>query len=110
MIEAILIFQVDKLFTNVFFNNETKYYCLYTLCCINRKSFLSFKLLISSCFSYTDYIGFIKKALVLLRAYPVIKRVELEVQQTHEPSPDDEESLPPISMYNTFVFHVDKNN
>lgn len=50
-----------------------------------------------------NYIGFIKKALVLLRAYPVIKRVELEVQQTHEPSPDDEESLPPIRSF-TSVF------
>lgn len=43
----------------------------------------------------SDYIGFIKKALVLLKVYHVIKRVELEVQETEDPSP--EESIPPIS-------------
>ncbi|KAK3100647.1 hypothetical protein FSP39_023031 [Pinctada imbricata] len=48
-----------------------------------------------------NYIGFIKKALVLLRVYPVIKRVELEVQQTEEESPED--SLPPIKSF-TSVF------
>ncbi|XP_052077843.1 uncharacterized protein LOC127715718 [Mytilus californianus] len=46
-----------------------------------------------------NYIGFIKKALVVLRSYPVIKRVDLEVNQTTEPPP--EESLPPIKSFTT---------
>jgi len=37
----------------------------------------------------------------VLRSYPVIKRVDLEVKQTTEPSP--EESLPPISKLNKRV-------
>lgn len=48
-----------------------------------------------------NYIGFIKKALVLLKVYHVIKRVELEVQETEDPSP--EESIPPIKSF-TSVF------
>lgn len=54
------------------------------------------------CFS--DYIGFIKKALVLLKVYPVIKRVELEVQETEDPSP--EESIPPISGSILKSYHI----
>lgn len=46
-----------------------------------------------------NYIGFIKKALVVLRSYPVIKRVDLEVKQTTEPPP--EEALPPITSFTT---------
>lgn len=36
---------------------------------------------------------------MLLKVYPVIKRVELEVQETEDPSP--EESIPPISESKT---------
>lgn len=50
----------------------------------------------------SDYIGFIKKALVLLKVYHVIKRVELEVQETEDPSP--EESIPPIS--GSFLYRI----
>jgi hypothetical protein len=39
---------------------------------------------------------------VVLRSYPVIKRVDLEVKQTTEPPP--EESLPPISKLNKNVY------
>ncbi|OWF46609.1 uncharacterized protein LOC110455505 [Mizuhopecten yessoensis] len=48
-----------------------------------------------------DYIGFIKKALVLLREYSVIQRVELQVQQTQDHSPED--AIPPIRSFTTVV-------
>lgn len=48
-------------------------------------------------FILPDYIGFMKKALVLLRGYPLIKRLDLEVQQIHGTSPDID--LPPIRKY-----------
>jgi hypothetical protein len=41
-----------------------------------------------------DYIGFMKKALVLLRAYPLIKRVDLEVVEVDDVAPGD--VIPPI--------------
>ncbi|XP_033743773.1 LOW QUALITY PROTEIN: uncharacterized protein LOC117329759 [Pecten maximus] len=46
-----------------------------------------------------DYIGFIKKALVLLQGYSVIKRVELQVKQTNDQSPED--VIPPIRSFTT---------
>ncbi|XP_060064784.1 uncharacterized protein LOC132545130 [Ylistrum balloti] len=46
-----------------------------------------------------DYVCFIKKALVLLRGYSVIKRVELQAQQTNCPSPED--VIPPIRSFTT---------
>lgn len=46
-----------------------------------------------------DYIGFIKKALVQLQGYSIIRRVELQVQQTNDHSPED--VIPPIRSFTT---------
>ncbi|XP_059150764.1 uncharacterized protein LOC131937389 [Physella acuta] len=41
------------------------------------------------------YVGFIKRALVLLKSYPLVKRLELEVEELN----DEEEDLPPIKSF-----------
>ncbi|XP_046369362.1 uncharacterized protein LOC124144153 isoform X3 [Haliotis rufescens] len=48
-----------------------------------------------------NYIGFVKRALVLLKNYRLIKRVELEVKQNEETEPD--EDIPPVQSF-TSVF------
>lgn len=48
-----------------------------------------------------NYIGFVKRALVLLKKYSLIKRVELLVEKTEEPPSND--SLPPIKSFITVI-------
>lgn len=48
-----------------------------------------------------NYIGFVKRALVLLKKYSLIKRVELLVEKTEEPASND--NLPPIKSFITVI-------
>ena len=44
----------------------------------------------------SDYMGFMKKALILLKSYTLIKRVELEVEEVKDS--DGTQTVPPISQ------------
>ena len=57
---------------------------------------------------FADYIGFVKRALVLLKKYSLIKRVELLVEKTEDPPSND--NLPPISKYYHVCYDINKNS
>ena len=46
---------------------------------------------------FSDYMGFMKKALVLLKSYTLIKRIELEVEEVKDTA--GTQSVPAISKF-----------